>query len=293
MQGHQGIARKLFIICNYIFCFLVTILCLFPIVHILSLSFSSKNAILAGSVTLFPVEFTFDNYKYVMRDTNFFRAFGVGTIRTLMAVVIVMLLVVMSAYPLSLPKQKFSARPIYAWAFVVTSLFSGGLVPTYLVVAKTRLIDTIWALILPGAVPVFYIILMQNFMKELPESLSEAAEIDGAGYFRILFQIILPLCKASIATILLFVAVDHWNAWYDGMLYINDNMKFPLQTYLRTIVVKTDMRQMSDINSLAKMVASTGADTAKIFIAMVPILLVYPFVQKYFTAGIVLGSVKG
>jgi putative aldouronate transport system permease protein len=147
-------------------------------------------------------------------------------------------------------------------------------------------------LILPGAVPVFNVILLQNYIKTLPDAIAESASIDGAGHWRTLFQIILPLCAPSLATLCLFVAVGNWNAWFDGMLYINDNAKFPLQTYLRTLIVEVNMDQMSDAEDLAKLVATTGANTAKIFIAMVPILCVYPFVQKYFVKGIVHGSVK-
>jgi putative aldouronate transport system permease protein len=134
---------------------------------------------------------------------------------------------------------------------------------------------------------------MQNFMKALPDEIRESAAIDGAGHWKILLQIILPLCQVSIATISLFIVVGNWNAWYDGMLYINDNMKFPLQTYLRTVIVQPDINQLTDADSLAMAVASSGADAAKIFLALFPIMLVYPFAQKHFVKGIVLGSVKG
>jgi putative aldouronate transport system permease protein len=134
---------------------------------------------------------------------------------------------------------------------------------------------------------------MQNFMKALPDEIRESASIDGAGQWRILAQIILPLCQVSIATISLFIVVGNWNAWYDGMLYINDNHKFPLQTYLRTVVVKPDLSQVTDVNDLAQLVAAAGADAAKIFLAILPIMLVYPFAQRHFVKGIVLGSVKG
>lgn len=285
--------RKVFVFFNYTFCIFVSLLCLLPIVHTLAISFSGKIAIMSGNVSIYPVDFTLDNYRYVIKDAQFFRAFIVSVKRVLLAVLIHMFLTAMAAYPISLSKQKFSARSFYVWFFMITLLFGGGLVPTYLVVFKTGLIDTIWSLVIPSAVPVFNVIILQNFMKTLPDELSESAAIDGAGHFRILFQIILPLCRASIATLLLFVAVNNWNAWFDGMLYINNNLKFPLQTYLRTIIVEVDMHQVSDINTLAKMVSSEGANTAKIFVAMVPILSVYPFLQKHFVKGIVIGSVKG
>ena len=157
---------------------------------------------------------------------------------------------------------------------------------------KTGLINSIWALILPVAVPVYNVILLQNFMKALPDAITEAAHIDGADHFTTLGKVILPLCLPSLATLSLFVAVGHWNAWYDGMLYINDNLKFPLQTYLRTVVVQVNLDQINDLNTLSNRVATVAADSAKVFLALVPMLIVYPFAQKYFIHGIVQGSVK-
>lgn len=284
--------RRTFVILNYIFCLFAALLCLMPLIHILAISFSSKAAIISGQISFLPVGFTLNNYSYVINDMKFFTAFFISVERVILALAIQMPLTVLAAYPISMSRIKFTARQFYVWLFLITLLFSGGIVPIYLVVSKTALIDTIWSLVLPGAVPVFNVILLQNFIKELPGEISESAYIDGAGHFRTLFQIILPLCSASLATLTLFVAVNNWNAWFDGMLFINDNTKFPLQTYLRTIIVQVNMDKVTDINSLAAMVASKGADTAKIFVAMVPILVVYPFVQRYFVTGIVIGSVK-
>jgi putative aldouronate transport system permease protein len=261
--------------------------------HILALSFSKKEAIISGMVGFLPIGFTWDNYNYVSKDSAFYTSFFISIIRTIIALVVQLTMTVLAAYPISHLRSRFHARIFYTWFFLIAVLFNGGLIPTYLIVAKTGLINSIWSLILPGAVPLFYVILMQNFMKTLPEEIKESAAMDGAGQWRTLLQIVLPLCQVSIATVSLFIAVDNWNAWYDGMLYINDNNLFPLQTYLRTVVVQIDLTQMSDMNSIAKLVASTGADTAKIFLAMLPIILVYPFAQKYFVKGIVLGSVKG
>jgi putative aldouronate transport system permease protein len=286
-------SRKIFLIVNTFLCIFLAVLCLLPLVHILAISFSAKDPILSGRVGLFPVQFTVENYAYVMKDRWFYTAFGISVIRTIVALGVQLILVILAAYPISLGKNKFHPHSFCTWFFMIAILFSGGLIPTYLVVKNTGLINSFWSLILPGAVHLFYVILMQNFMKTLPDEISESATMDGAGHFRILTQIILPLCRVSIATISLFIVVDNWNAWYDGMLYINDNTKFPLQTYLRTIIVQVDMSQLTDINSLAKLVASAGADAAKIFLALVPVLLVYPFAQKHFVKGIVLGSVKG
>ena len=212
--------------------------------------------------------------------------------RTALALVVVMAMTILAAYPLSMTRQQFKPRRVYIWLFVIPMIFSGGLIPTYLAVTKTGLINSIWALILPVAVPVYNVILLQNFMKALPDAITEAAHIDGADHFTTLGKVILPLCLPSLATLSLFVAVGHWNAWYDGMLYINDNLKFPLQTYLRTVVVQVNLDQINDLNTLSNRVATVAADSAKVFLALVPMLIVYPFAQKYFIHGIVQGSVK-
>jgi putative aldouronate transport system permease protein len=272
---------------------LIAALCLAPILHILAISFSGKDSIISGQVGFLPIAFTMDNYNYVVKENAFYTAFRISVIRTILAWVVQITLTILAAYPISLGRVRFRARNFYTWYFLIAVLFSGGLIPTYLVVLRTGITNSIWALILPGAVPLFNVILMQNFMKALPDEIKESAAIDGAGQWRTLIQIVLPLCQVSIATISLFIVVGNWNAWYDGMLYINDNHKFPLQTYLRTVIVRPDLSQVTDVDDLAKMVASGGADAAKIFLSMLPIMLVYPFAQKHFVKGIVLGSVKG
>jgi putative aldouronate transport system permease protein len=228
-----------------------------------------------------------------MKEWNFYASFGVSVARTVLALALQLTMTVLASYPISLGKGKFRFRSFFTWYFLIAVLFSGGLIPTYLVVKYTGLIDSIWSLVLPGAVPLFYVILMQNFMKNLPEEIKESAAMDGAGHFLVLSRIVLPLCQVSIATISLFIIVDNWNAWFDGMIYINNNAKFPLQTYLRSVIIVPDLTQVTDLNTLSKLVASGGADAAKIFLAMLPILIVYPFAQKHFVKGIVLGSVKG
>lgn len=292
MDRHPTPSRRVFVVFNYFFSLLVGILCIAPVLHVFALSLSGKAQIMAGHVTFWPLDFTLDNYRYVIKDAQFYTAFGVSVLRVVLALVFVMLLTIMAAYPLSVRKSQFPARGVYIWLFVIPMLFNGGLIPTYLQVVKTGLLNTIWALILPVGVPVYNVILLQNFMKALPDSLAEAAYIDGADHITTLWRIVLPLCLPSLATLCLFVVVGHWNAWYDGMIYINDNTKFPLQTYLRTVVVEVNTDQMTDLNDLSKRVATVGSDSAKVFLAMAPMLLVYPFAQKYFIHGMVAGSVK-
>jgi putative aldouronate transport system permease protein len=273
---------------------ITALVCLFPVIHVLALSLSSSTAAMTGKVTIWPVDFTTKSYEFVMESPAFIRAFLVSLKRIALGVPINMLLTIFVAYPLSKSRSRFRARNVFLWYFVVTMLFGGGLIPTYMVVFKTGLIDTIWALILPGAVPVFNVILLLNFLRGLPKEMEEAAFIDGAGHWYTLWKVLLPLCKPALATLSLFVVVGHWNSWFDGLIYMNTNTKYPLQSYLQTAIVTIGSRifNRSEID-LLKYVNDRTSRAAEIFIAMVPILLVYPFLQRYFTKGIVLGSVKG
>ena len=179
---------------------------------------------------------------------------------------------------------------------MITMLFSGGLIPSFLVVQKTGLMDSIWALILPGAVPVFNVILLLNFFRGLPKEIEESACIDGAGHYRILWKLYIPLSKPALATITLFCIVGHWNSWFDGLIYMNHTSNYPLQSYLQAVVIAASGVRLSiniqDVIDLQKINDRT-LRTAQLFISMIPIFIVYPFLQKYFTTGIVMGSVKG
>ena len=287
-----SISRKIFVILNYVFLTLSAVICIIPFLHIVAVSFSSKTAVSAGWVTFWPINFQLDTYNFVVKSSAFYTAFGKSIERTILGVIIDMLFTILAAYPLSRRKNQFHARGFYAWFFVVTMLFGGGLIPTYLVVQRTGLIDTIWALIIPGAVPVFNVILLQNFFKELPDEISESAFIDGAGHWTVLTKILVPISKPVMATLILFVAVTHWNSWFDGLIYMNHTDNYPLQSYLQTIIVKVNLEAAQNINDIAN-ISQQNVKSAQIIIAMLPILCVYPFLQKYFTKGIVLGSVKG
>ncbi len=292
MLYREPLSRKIFLKFNYLFLALSSILCIYPMLHLLAVSLSSNIPVQAGTVNIWPVGFQLNTYNFVIRDPKFYTAFFISVERTVLGVVISMLLVVLAAYPLSKRRNIFGARDFYVWFFLITILFSGGLIPGYLAVRYTGLVDTIWALIIPGAVPVFNVILLQNFFKELPDEISEAAFMDGAGHWITLFRIMIPLSKPVLATLTLFTAVGHWNSWFDGMLFMNKPENYPLQTYLQTIVVQVDLKIVNNLNQL-KDVCEQNSKAAQIFIAMLPILCIYPFLQKYFTKGIVLGSVKG
>jgi len=286
--------RRLFVVLNYVFLTALSLTCLLPILHVLAISFSSSAMASAGEVVLWPVDFTLKSYEYVLGKEAFVQSIVVTLERVSLGVTLNMLLTIVIAYPLSKEVQGFRYRTWYAWFFVFTILFSGGIIPWYFTINETGLIDTIWALILPGAVPVFNVILLLNFFRGLPKELEEAAFIDGAGHLQILFRLFVPLSKPALATILLFTVVGHWNSWFDGLVLMNRPEHYPLQSYLQTVVIMQDLSSMTleDAKMLSE-ISDRTTKAAQIFLAAFPVLLVYPFLQKYFVKGIVLGSVKG
>jgi putative aldouronate transport system permease protein len=210
--------------------------------------------------------------------------------------VVNLLLIVLTAYPLSRPKEKFATRNIYMVFFITTMIIGGGLIPTYILVSDLKLLNSLWSLVLPGALPVFSMIIMMNFIRGLPEEIEDAARIDGAGVFKVLFTIMLPLLTPAIATVGLFSVVGHWNDWFSGLIYMQNSKLYPLQTYLQTMVRDFELIMRMAQGDYAKLIALMNARTgraAQLFLGAIPILMVYPFIQKYFTTGLVLGSVKG
>lgn len=291
----KSLGMKIFTVFNYIFLTLLAVTCLLPMVNQLAISFSSSSAVAAGKVGLFPVDFTLDSYKYMADKPEFWKSLAVSLERVLLAVPLSMFICVLAAFPLSRLDHEFPARKYYIWVFVVPMLIGGGLIPTYMVVRNTGLIDRIWALVLPYTVNVFNTILLMNFFRSLPKELEEAAYVDGATHWQVLLKIVLPVSKPVLATVTLFVIVNHWNSWFDGLIYLNSPDRYPLQTYLQTQVVSANLmaqESLRDIRQIGLISDRTGK-ASQIFLAAVPVLMIYPFLQKYFTAGIVMGSVKG
>ncbi|MFB9276379.1 carbohydrate ABC transporter permease [Cohnella cellulosilytica] len=288
---------RLFDIFNYLLLFLATALCIFPILHVLAVSFSSSTAAASGEVTLWPVEFNFTSYKYALAKPQFLDSFLVTLRRVGLGLAVNMLLTILAAYPLSKENSELSGRSAYAWYFFVTIIFSGGLIPWYMTVKQLGMIDTLWALVLPGAVPVFNVIILLNFFRQLPKEIGESAVMDGAGHWTILLRIYVPLSTPALATLILFTCVGHWNSWFDGLILMGSPDHYPLQTYLQTITVNRDMSlfttaSQEELQALSQ-ISDRTLKSAQIFIAAAPILAIYPFLQKYFMKGIVLGSVKG
>ena len=286
-----------FDIANYIFLGLVAFLCLLPLIHVLALSFSSSAAGAAGRVTLWPVEFTLESYRFTLQRAQFIASFIVSVQRTVVGVIVNMFLTVITAYPLSQTNKELTGRNIYAWFFFLTMIFSAGLIPWFMAIQQFGLMNSFWALIIPSALPVFNAIILMNFFKQLPKELSESAFMDGAGHFTVLFKIYLPVSLPALATVSLFSMVFHWNDWFTGMILINDPTRQPLQTYLQSILVSRDTTTLAaasrELLEALALVSDRTLRASQIFIATVPILCVYPFLQKYFMKGLTLGSVKG
>ena len=293
MKIKKSASRKVFEVFNYIFLTLVMCISMFPLVHMFALSFSSKSAAAAGWVTIFPVNFTLEAYDYILSQPQYFKSFGISVVRVILGTSISVFITIISAYAMSQTDDKFHGRKFYVALFMITMLFNGGIIPTFLVIKQVKIYDTIWALVLPSAVQTFNIIMMQNFFRGLPPSLAESAFMDGANHFQVLWRIYIPISKPSLATVGLFTMVGHWNSWFDGMMYMTKTEKYPLQTYLRNIIQSVDMASM-DLDSAGAMldISAKTLTAAQIFVAVLPILVVYPLLQKHFIAGMTLGSVK-
>ncbi|MGN7360464.1 carbohydrate ABC transporter permease [Paenibacillus sp. SAF-054] len=289
------LSRRVFVVFNTLVLTIITLLGIIPFIHLLSISLSSNTAAMAGEVSLWPVGFNFDAYKYLGEKVEFFRSLGVSVERVVLGTAVNMFLVFITAFPLAKSREQFKFRTPYVWFFAVTMFFGGGLIPTYIIIKNTGLIDSIWSLILPGALNVWNMVLMLNFFRTIPKELDEAATIDGAGHWTVLWRIYLPISLPSIATIGLFTIVGHWNAWFDGILYLNSPDKYPLQTYLSTLIMSINSQMTSiSIEQIKAMenLSEKTLRTAQIFMGALPIMVVYPFLQKYFVKGMTVGSVK-
>jgi len=275
---------------------LLTIVCLIPIWHTVAISLSNKAAADAGQVFLWPVKFTTASYAKVLEEEVFLNAFWISVKRVLLGGAINLILTVLMAYALSKETREFRLRNVYMWLLIFTMLFNGGIVPWFITIKNLGLLDSMWALVLPGAVPVFNIILLMNFFRNLPKELTEAAEIDGAGPWYIMLKLFVPLSLPAIATVTLFSVVTHWNSFFDGLVLMSRQENYPLQTYIQTLVAELSAQAMAHMSpeqlSAALNVSSRTFNAAKILISMIPILVVYPFIQQFFIHGITLGSVK-
>lgn len=281
----------------HIVMFIMLIITLYPVLNVAASSFSSTAANDSGLVTIFPVEFTLDSYKMIFQRGRVPDSFVNSVVYTTIGTAINLLLTGSFAYALSRPHM--ALRNIYMTIAIIPMYFSGGLIPTFLLVRNLGLYNSMWALILPGAINITNFIIMRTFFQNIPKELEESAALDGANDFVIFIKIILPLSKAIIFTIGLYYAVAHWNSWFSAMIYLKDSSKYPLQMILRELVINTesmrDAAASGDFNTAADLVNMNvqGIKYATLFVSMVPMLLIYPFIQKYFMKGVMMGSLKG
>lgn len=275
---------------------LTSLICVLPFVNLLAISFSGSTPVNAGKVMFWPKEFTLKSYEFAFENGKFFVALWISVKRVLLGLAINLTMVVLTAYPLSKASSRLMGRNIYMGYFVFTMILSGGIIPTYLLISKLGMLNSLSALVLPGALPVSNMLILMNFLRGLPPEIEEAGIIDGAGPFNLLLRVILPLMKPSLAAVSLFIIVGHWNDWFSGMVYMQDTSLYPLQTYLQSLL--KSFEEIMKINGdnyaglLMMMNARTGR-AAQLFLGSLPVMLVYPFLQKHFTKGLVMGSVKG
>lgn len=280
----------------YAIVLLLGLSCLLPLLNILAISLSGSAAVSANRVGVLPVDFTLTAYNKILSDGQFWRSFMISVIRVVLALALNLAVTVPMAYAMTKSKKEFRARNIYMNLLIFAMLFNGGMIPTYILVRNLGLLNSIWSLVLPGALPIFNVIMLMNFFLGIPKSLEEAALIDGATPFQVLLKIMVPCAKPSIATVSLFSIVGSWNDFFSGLIYMQKVENYPIMTYIQSLNV--------DIQELLKSGASSNAlenvtelsnrnlNAAKIVVAVIPLLLIYPILQKYLITGMVMGSVK-
>ncbi|MCO4851697.1 carbohydrate ABC transporter permease [Bacillus vallismortis] len=288
---HNTKAGRAFDVCNILFLGGVGAMTILPFLYIIAGSFATEAELAQRSFFIFPKTFTLDAYKYVFSTPTFIRSMGVSIFITVVGTAVQLFFTFTMAYPLA--KRHVKGRNLLLNLVIFSMLFSGGMIPTYLVVKSLGLLDTYWALILPMAINPFNLIIIKNFFQQLPRELEESAKIDGCSEIGVFWRIALPLSKPVIATFALFYAVGIWNDFFHALLYINDSAKWPLQMVLRQVTILSDLTATNGDTMQNTVPPEQGIKLAVIVIATLPILAVYPFLQKHFAKGILIGSVKG
>lgn len=282
-----------FDVCNYIFLAAFGLITVLPFIYLISGSLSTDAELTKRAFFIIPKTFSLDAYRYILSNGALLRSMGVSLYITIVGTLINLILTLSMAYPLS--RKNMGGRNIIMIFVIFTMLFNGGMIPTYLVVKQLGLLNTFWSLMLPTAISAFNLIIVKNFYQNLPVELEEAARIDGCTEVGVLWRIYLPLSKPIIATFALFYAVGHWNEFYQALLYINDPAKWPLQVILRQVIILSHGGAVGNMSEMNQNFVQPPAQTVKmatIVFGTVPILLFYPFLQKYFAKGVLLGSIK-
>ena len=283
---------KVFTVINIAVLLLFTVITFYPMYYIAITSVSNGMLVMQGKVNLYPIGLTLDSYKSIMADPQLFRSLWNSVLYTVLGTVINLIMSCLCAFPLS--RRTFSGRNFFTGMIVFTMFFGGGMIPTFLVIKGLGLLDSLWALMIPGAISTWNLIIIKNFFQGIPAELEEAAKIDGAGDLRVLLQIVLPLSKPMLATFALFYAVGYWNSYTSALLYINDMKKWTLQIMLRQIIMLSNGAiDGSEFDETATRPPSESIQMAVIVFGTLPILCVYPFLQKHFTKGVLVGAIKG
>lgn len=287
----RSFGSRLFNAVNTIIMALVILVTLYPFYHMAVVSLSDGNAVLSGRVGLWPVGLNFKTYEMVFKNRMVARSLLNSVVYTSVGTVINLVMTALCAYPLARPK--FSGRIFFTWVVTVTMFFSGGLIPLYLLVMQLGLRNSMWALVLPPAINVWYMFILRTNFQQIPEDIYEAAVIDGANDVQTLFRIILPLAKPVLATLLLFYAVGHWNEFFNALIFLDDRVKYPVQLVMRNIVILGALQGNELSPSVELAVTERTLKYATIMVSTLPILAVYPFVQRYFIKGVMIGAIKG
>jgi len=287
---------RLFYMANDLFLLLILLAIIYPLIYVVSASFSSPNAVVSGRVWLFPVNFSLDGYKAVFASDSIMTGYANTLFYTVTGTMISVILTIAAAYPLA--RRDFKPRNIIMLIFAFTMFFGGGIIPTYILVKNLGMLDTRWALILPQAMSVFNVIIARTYFQSTPSELLEAAQIDGCSDIRYLVSVLLPLSKPIIAVLALFYSVSIWNSYFDALMYTNRESLWPLTLVLRDILVANSvnmsMMQNVDIDTLsAKIGLSELLKYSLIIVSTVPLLIIYPFIQRYFVKGVMIGAIKG
>ena len=299
MKIKKSRSRIAFEVVNYTILGLLALMCIFPFIHLLAVSFSADEFTSKGEIFLLPKGFTLQAYEYLAQKKEFFTALGISVLRTVIGTAISLIVVVMTADPLSKTDGRFKGRTVFTWFFLITMFLGGGLFATYFLYKQLGLLNSFLVYILPGACDVWFVLMLMNFFRGIPKEIEEAALIDGAGQFSVLFKLYIPLAMPSIATIILFTAIGQWNSWFDGIMFMNDPSKYPLQSYLYTMIISRDPTKQSGFTltpeqlEALKNIGGKNLQSAQIFLGILPIALVFPFLQRFFVKGITVGSVKG
>lgn len=281
---------SLFSIVNTIILTCLAIITVYPVIYITAVSLSATSEVVQGNVTLFPKGFNLDAYAQVLNDDRVPRAYLNTIMYTALGTAINLLLTAVAAYPLA--RKNFFGRKFFLLAIIITMFLNPGIIPNYLIVSELGLLNSVWALVLPNAIWTFELLILKSFYENMSESLREAAVVDGASEYRILFQIVIPLSKPALASIGLFYFMGHWNSFFIPMIYLNDSVLYPLQVVLRDMLIFSENGSNPSLVDAAAL-APQAMKNATIVLSMIPVLLIYPFAQKYFAKGVMLGSEKG